>query len=88
MPQSGIMAGKAGARPARKRKAVRKMRGLRLHLLVGLIVSPVKFTLICDQLEWLGRMLHDGKVLLDPSYMAGVTAPLAPQGSQIMCVSR
>ena len=35
-----------------------------------------------DQLEWLGRMLHDGKVLLNQSYMAGVTAPQAPQGSR------
>jgi hypothetical protein len=34
-------------------------------------------TPICDQLDWFGRRLHDGKVLLDTSYRAGVTAPAA-----------
>jgi hypothetical protein len=32
---------------------------------------------------WLGRMLHNGKVVLDPSYMAGVTAPQAPDGVRL-----
>jgi hypothetical protein len=42
-------------------------------------VNPAKFTLICNELEWLGRVLRNGKVLADPSYVAGVTALQAPQ---------
>jgi hypothetical protein len=37
-------------------------------------VNPAKFQLIVEELVWLGRLLRDGKVLLDPSYVEGVTA--------------
>jgi hypothetical protein len=37
-------------------------------------VNPAKFQLIVEELTWLGRLLRDGKGLLDPSYVAGVTA--------------
>jgi hypothetical protein len=37
-------------------------------------VNPAKLQLIVQELVWLGRLLRDGKVLLDPSYVAGVTA--------------
>jgi hypothetical protein len=37
-------------------------------------VNPAKFQLIVEELTRLGRLLRDGKVLLDPSYVAGVTA--------------
>jgi hypothetical protein len=33
-------------------------------------VSPAELTLICNELEWLGRVLRDGKVLIEPSYFA------------------
>ncbi len=32
---------------------------------------------------WLGRMLHSGKVVLDPSYIAGVSKPQAPDGVRL-----
>ncbi len=39
-------------------------------------VNPAKFTIICNELAWLGRVLRDGKVLVDPSYVAGVMSCL------------
>ena len=42
-------------------------------------VNPDKLTLICNELAWLGRVLRDGKVLVDPSYVAGVTELHIPQ---------
>jgi hypothetical protein len=33
-------------------------------------VNAAKLTLICNELEWLGRVLRDGKVLVDPSYVS------------------
>jgi hypothetical protein len=37
-------------------------------------VTPAKLQLIVEELVWLGRLLRGGKLLRDPSYVAGVTA--------------
>jgi hypothetical protein len=51
---------------------------IRFYVSFRFYVNPAKFTLICDQLEWLGRVLR-GKVVVDPSYVAGVTVLHTPQ---------